>query len=1506
MRDSTWSDVGIPLEGRGGYGRPVRLQILGPLQVTEGNGPIPLGGPKQRAVLAHLLLRANHLVPTEVLIDDVWGDEPPEAARKSLQAYASNLRKALGSERLEGSRAGYVLHADPTEVDAFHFQALLRDARRLLPIEPKAAVRAFDEALTLWRGPAFADLAEERSLLAEAARLDELRLAAIEDRCEALLTLGEHAEVIGELEALTVSHPLRERLWGQLVLAFYRAGRQADALAAYRRAREILADELGIDPSPELRRLHERILQQSPELEISGSPLRGYRLLERIGSGSFGAVWRALQPEVGRDVAVKAIHPHLANDPDFIRRFETEAQIVARLEHPHVVPLYDYWREPGGAYLVMRYLRGGNLAQAIGSGPLEPERVGRLLDQVGGALAAADHRGVVHRDVKPSNILLDEEGNAYLADFGIAKDTTAPDATEPGTVKGTLAYLAPEQIRRGTVTPRTDLYALGVVLYEVLVGEHPFHDVPAMTVPDRHLHEPLPSARERRRELSPGVDEVIATATAKDPDLRFRDALEMAAAFREAITPGHAVAAPTGPPIKVRNPYKGLRPFTEADANDFFGREAFVQRLLARWRDPSGAAQSRFLAVVGPSGSGKSSAVRAGLVPALRAGAVDGSAGWFITEMVPGRHPMEELEAALLRVAAQSPPGLLGLLESGPRGLIDAADRITPEGSELVLLVDQFEEVFTLTESEAERSLLLESLRVAVADPASRVRVIATLRADFYDRPLNYQRFGELLGVHTEVVTPLAPDELERAIVGPTEPLGLSVEPALVAHMASDVAEQPGALPLVQYALTELFERRDDGRLALSAYRDIGGVAGALAARAEQLYTSRDAAGREAMRQLFLRLVTLGEGGADTRRRVPRSELAGIEVEPEAIRSALDAFGRHRLLSFDRDPATREPTVEVAHEALLRSWPRLRGWIEAAREDLRTLRRVSDAATEWRASGRDRSYLLTGSRLEQVETWAASTGLAIGHTEREFVRESLSRREAEIAAETARAAREQGLERRSNKRLRALVAVLTAGVLVAGTLTAIAVDRNSTAQRATRLAFARELAAASFANLEVDRELAVLLALESLRINDGVALPQAEESLRRAGTAVAIDAGTVLGRGVNDVSVASDGSAVAVVGGDGSVGVWDLPTGRRTFVDPSPEPCGISSCPDVRSVSISDDGSTLATLTPATSEGYNVFHVWNLASGRETFTVAPTPGLFDQGFVLLSPDGSMLATGEWDTIKMYSVGTERPMWTLDGLGSNPAARFLGSTPSLRFSPDGKHLLFGMSYPSLDGGPGLIDVTTGTALFLVRARSLEVGRGGMGGEASFSADGGRVAFIGGPPADQPGGGDLIVWDVASRKQIATMPSMDGPVALSPDGSVVAGTGVDDRGTVRLLDAETLELIGTLRGHAGSLVTQIGFARRGSKIVTASLDGTVRVWDARTGELIFTPPAEPTGVESVAFNGDGSQIIVIHADGKILAYPVALEDAIEFARSRVKRSLTDEECREYLHVETCPST
>ena len=170
--------------------------------------------------------------------------------------------------------------------------------------------------------------------------------------------------MVAELEAATAAHPLRERLWGQLILALYRSGRQAEALAAFERARELLADELGIDPSRELQDLHERVLRQEESLQLPGEALRGYRLLDKIGEGAFGSVYRAIQPQVEREVAIKAIHAELANQPDFVRRFEREAQLVARLEHPHIVPLYDYWREPDAAYLIMRFLRGGSLEDA--------------------------------------------------------------------------------------------------------------------------------------------------------------------------------------------------------------------------------------------------------------------------------------------------------------------------------------------------------------------------------------------------------------------------------------------------------------------------------------------------------------------------------------------------------------------------------------------------------------------------------------------------------------------------------------------------------------------------------------------------------------------------------------------------------------------------------------------------------------------------------------------------------------------------------------------------------------------------------------------------------------------------------------------------------------------------------------------------------------------------------------------------------------------------------------
>ncbi|HET7236898.1 MAG TPA: extracellular solute-binding protein, partial [Actinomycetota bacterium] len=900
------------------------------------------------------------------------------------------------------------------------------------------------------------------------------------------------------------------------------------------------------------------------------------------GEGAFGVVYRAIQPQVGREVAVKAVHPVLANHPDFVRRFEREAQIVARLEHPHIVPLYDYWREPDAAYLVMRFLRGGSVETLLEAGSIEPSRVVSIADHVASALAAAHRQGVVHRDVKPGNVLLDEEGNAYLTDFGVALDAGSPERASGTMVRGTPAYLSPEQIRMDPATPRSDIYALGVVVYEMLTGEHPFPETSLSALLDHHVRDPLPSVRELRPELPGAVDEVIARSTAKLADERFGDVTEVAMALRAALEgtrPARVAAAET------RNPYKGLRAFLEADAADFYGREAVTERLIRGLAEDEPAA--RFLAVVGPSGSGKSSVVRAGLVPALRRGAIPGSERWFVIDVVPGRRPFREIETALLGIAVDPPPSLLDELEGDELGLVHAVDRVMPDPSaELLIVLDQLEEVFTLVDDDAERAHLLASLRAAVLEPGSRVRVVTTLRADFYDAPLSVPGFGDLLAARTEAITPMSPGELERAIVAPADAAGLVVEPRLLAEMIADVADRPGALPLLQYALTELAERAEDGILTLEAYRRIGRVSGALAKRAGQLYDAMNETARDACRHLFLRLITLGEGTEDTRRRVRRSELLTL-ADPTAMDGVIETFGRHRLLSFDRDPDTREPTVEIAHEALLREWTRLRDWIDASRDDLRLRARIFAAATEWTEAGRSHDHLLIGARLAQVEEATARPDpIRLSDTERDYVDASRARRDAEVAAERIRSDRELALERRARTRLRGLVAVLTVAFLLAASLTVVSVSRSRDAERRGDESTIAALTSASLSNLNTDPELSALLALHAVSLSASLDQPVPTETVESLHWA--------MHEGGIEYPVAEGPTAVAA-GPLGIRGVVDLPVpvlweATRNEVTRSLKPAecerylGSSSCPTLPS-SLPEDLETEGVDPLPTSAG---------------------------------------------------------------------------------------------------------------------------------------------------------------------------------------------------------------------------------------------------------------------------------------------------------------------------------
>lgn len=455
----------------------VVVRVFGVLAVERGRDVRSVGGPRIRRLLALLLVRPGATITIDELSERVWDDhDRPEDPEPALRTYISRLRRELPEElrdAVETVSGGYRWAGSPDRVEHVRFERLRADATALRAAgDPARALSLLDEALARWRSRPFADLDDVEQARPVIEGLDVDRLEAEEERFEVELELGRHTQIVGRLTAFAAEHSTRDRSAGQLALALHRSGRTSDAIRALHDHRRRLQDQTGLNPSTPLVELERRLLDGDPSLDPPGEgvPLRGYRLLDRIGVGTFSVVWRAVQPSVGREVAVKEIRAELASQADFVRRFEAEAHLVARIEHPHVVPLIDYWRDPDSAYLVMRWLRGGSLEDRLRHGPLPLDDALRVLDEVGGALTAAHARGVIHRDVKTANILFDEDGAAYLADFGIAVDTTVPDPDVSAMSTGSPSFASPEQQAREPLDLRADVYSLGVVAAETLLG----------------------------------------------------------------------------------------------------------------------------------------------------------------------------------------------------------------------------------------------------------------------------------------------------------------------------------------------------------------------------------------------------------------------------------------------------------------------------------------------------------------------------------------------------------------------------------------------------------------------------------------------------------------------------------------------------------------------------------------------------------------------------------------------------------------------------------------------------------------------------------------------------------------------------------------------------------------------------------------------------------------------------------------------------------------------------
>ena len=1175
-----------------------------------------------------------------------------------------------------------------------------------------------------------------------------------------------------------------------------------------------------------------------------------FKVIRRLGAGATAEVWLARDTQLGRRVALKVITSEVLCTPEARERFLHEARITARFSHPHIVTIYAVGEVDGRAYLALEYLEGDTLRDRI---PAAPREVLRWSLAVADALAEAHGKGLVHRDLKPDNVVIATDGRLRLLDFGLAGAAGTGGVDAGGTLRGTPRYMAPELWLGHSPSPAVDVWAFGVIVYELIIGHPPFHDDDpyrlAELVTDPHIRAPL--LPDDPAGLADLVDRCLSPVAARRPT-----AVELVDTLG-ALLGRHPLQA---------SPFRGLDAFDEADAPLFFGRDVELGTFVERLRTHA------FLPIIGPSGAGKSSFVAAGVVPRLRE-----RGPLVVLSMRPGRAPLATLAGLLTRTGSELACGAAPmerdeLLRAPARLGLQLRDLAGRLQTSVLLVVDQLEEVVTLTADPDERRAFVAAMVKAADDPLAPVRVVTTLREEFLGRVILTEEARSAFSQISVLRTP-GPEALREIVVRPVEVVRHSFDdPSLPDDMVAEVADAPAGLPLLQFAGQQLWLRRDRDRRVLrrADYEAIGGVAGALARHADGVLARMTPRQVQHARDMLLRLVT-DEG---TRQTQARPELlAGLDPGADTV---LDALIDARLLVARDDEQRGGPVViELIHESLATTWTRLAHWVEASREDLAFLAEVRAAADVWQRRGRPRDEVWSEPAVAE-----AAHHLDKLHTVPLEVRQFL----------------DAGMRRARWRRARR-VWLVTAVVIA--TLAVVALlwwqRGQAVAQReVARSEQARALLAQAETALDARRGREARSALRaSLEIDDGVA---ARAAWWRA-LHEPLEWERVLGVQNLDVAISPDGATVAMASDDAVV-LTDSATGAVIRVLDDHEPRGAGR------LVFSRDGGTLARVNHSP-----IVTLWDTRTGAVRKRVWHTEPLRLEPHAHRNPiqearhDGKLVfidtvsnaIVGEagglgaghtTDAALVFATARARGYAVADGHTGEPTAQVT--------APDGRR-----SRPTVHAD-GLAAVVDGQwlewASFDGTVRRTHSGRElarhpvvrGAGHVTALSRQGELVDWhasepaptVGRLPGDEPAvraETDLQgrVWVGGQRGTLVRLRA-DG---LQSDWQVAAHDGavrglgasstraasMDSRGTVRLwnteLDAPTRD------SGLTQVVRHAAFSSTGDLLATAGNDSVVTLWHVPSGRVLRRLDHGATATRGLDISDDGRWLATSHPDRRI---------------------------------------